>query len=38
MNEATGRVIYTPPEGAELLRDKLANWERYIHAETASIR
>jgi Fic family protein len=33
MNEATGRVIYTPPEGAELLRDKLANWERYIHAD-----
>ena len=32
MNEATGRVIYTPPEGAELLRDKLTNWERYIHA------
>ena len=33
MNEATGRVVYTPPEGAELLRDKLANWERYIHAD-----
>jgi Fic family protein len=33
MNEVTGRVVYTPPEGAELLRDKLANWERYIHAD-----
>jgi len=31
MNEATGAVIYTPPEGQELLRSKLANWERYIH-------
>jgi len=31
MNEATGSVIYTPPEGKALLRDKLANWERYIH-------
>jgi Fic family protein len=31
MNEATGNVIYTPPEGKDLLRDKLANWERYIH-------
>ena len=30
-NEATVSVIYTPPEGQELLRDKLANWERYIH-------
>ena len=33
VNEATGRRVYTPPEGAELLRDKLANWERYIHAD-----
>ncbi len=31
MNETTGAVIYTPPEGQDLLRDKLANWERYIH-------
>lgn len=30
-NEATGEVIYTPPEGRDLLRDKLSNWERYIH-------
>lgn len=33
MNEATGRVVYTPPEGAALLREKLANWERYMHAD-----
>jgi len=31
VNEMTGSVIYTPPEGSTLLRDKLANWERYIH-------
>lgn len=31
LNEATGRVVYTPPEGQDLLREKLANWERYIH-------
>jgi len=31
MNDATGTVIYTPPEGEDLLRTKLANWERYIH-------
>ena len=33
VNEANGRRVYTPPEGAELLRDKLANWEHYIHAD-----
>lgn len=31
MNNATGAVIYTPPEGDALLRAKLADWERYIH-------
>lgn len=31
MNEASGAIVYTPPEGQELLRTKLANWERYIH-------
>lgn len=30
-NDATGEVIYTPPEGEALLRDKLANWERFMH-------
>jgi cell filamentation protein, protein adenylyltransferase len=30
-NEKTGEVIYTPPEGESLLRDLLANWERYLH-------
>ena len=31
MNEVTGSVIYTPPEGEKLLRDKLSNWEQFIH-------
>ncbi len=31
MNDRTGEVIYTPPEGEALLRDKLANWERFLH-------
>lgn len=31
MNQATGAVVYTPPEGQDLLRNKLANWERYLH-------
>jgi Fic family protein len=30
-NPSTGAVIYTPPEGEALLREKLANWERFIH-------
>lgn len=29
----TGDVIYTPPEGEQRLRDLLANWERFVHAE-----
>lgn len=33
-NQATGEVIYTPPEGEGLLREKLANWERFIHERT----
>lgn len=30
-NQQTGEVIYTPPAGESLLREKLANWERFIH-------
>lgn len=32
-NDRTGEVIYTPPEGEALLRDMLANWERFINNE-----
>jgi Fic family protein len=34
INDRSGDVIYTPPEGEALLRDKLANWERFLHDET----
>jgi Fic family protein len=34
-NAATGATVYTPPEGADALRGLLANWERYLHDETA---
>jgi Fic family protein len=30
-NDATGEVIYTPPEVESRLRNKLANWERFVH-------
>lgn len=33
VNPSTGEVIYSPPEGEELIRDKLANLENYINAE-----
>ncbi len=32
-NDLTGEVIYTPPVGEDLLREKLANWERFIHEQ-----
>jgi Fic family protein len=32
-NNKTGKIIYTPPVGESLLRDKLANWERFVHGE-----
>jgi Fic family protein len=31
VNDKTGGVVYTPPEGEHLLRNKLANWEQYLH-------
>ena len=34
VNSAKGEVVYTPPEGENLLRDLLKNWEDFIHAET----
>jgi Fic family protein len=30
----TGEVYYTPPEGEALLRDSLANWEKFANAKT----
>lgn len=34
-NMTTGEVIYTPPEGEPIIRDKLKNLEDYIHADNA---
>lgn len=33
-SEQTGKVIYTPPVGEDLLRTLLANWERFLHEAT----
>jgi Fic family protein len=34
LKNQSGRVIYTPPEGETLLREKMANWERFVHEES----
>jgi Fic family protein len=34
INDRTGEVIYTPPDGESHLRDLLANWERFLHEQT----
>ena len=34
VNDSTNRIIYTPPVGEALLRDKLGNWERFMHDES----
>ncbi|TAH47432.1 MAG: Fic family protein [Betaproteobacteria bacterium] len=31
MNDRSGEVIYTAPEGEARIRDKLANWEHFLH-------
>jgi len=33
-NSVTKEIIYTPPVGEALLRQKLANWEGYLHNQT----
>ncbi|CAH0530729.1 hypothetical protein CTH30272_03071 [Allocatenococcus thiocycli] len=30
-NQRTGEVIYTPPVGEDVIRNKLSNWEHYAH-------
>lgn len=32
-NPGSGDIIYTPPEHEEVLKAKLANWERFLHGE-----
>ena len=33
-NEATGKVVYTPPVGESVIRDKLANLDHFVHDQT----
>ena len=33
VSDRNGQSIYTPPEGETLLRQLLANWERFLHDE-----
>jgi Fic family protein len=35
VNDRTGEVIYTPPEGEREIRNLLANWERFLNTETS---
>jgi Fic family protein len=30
-SDRDGQIVYTPPVGEKLLRDLLANWERFLH-------
>lgn len=32
-NPVTRQIIYAPPEGAGLIREKLADWERFLHRD-----
>ncbi len=32
-NPVSGRIVYTPPVGADVIRAKLANWEKFLHNE-----
>lgn len=32
-NPTTREIVYAPPEGPDLIRDKLTAWERFVHAE-----
>jgi Fic family protein len=32
-NPTSGQVVYAPPQGESLIRDKLGAWERFIHAD-----
>jgi len=33
-NVTTGKIVYTPPVGEHIIRDLLANWERFVHEES----
>lgn len=31
-NPTTREIVYAPPEGADLIREKLSEWERFVHS------
>jgi|GEM_PF-4088364 len=33
----TGEAIYTPPIGEDHIRNLLANWENYLHADDLNV-
>lgn len=33
LSNPAGEVIYTPPSGEQVIREKLANWEKFIHED-----
>ncbi|MFO7691260.1 MAG: Fic family protein [Cryobacterium sp.] len=35
VNDATGEIIYTPPEGEPVIRGLLANWEKFLHEQVS---
>ncbi len=32
-NPTTREIVYAPPEGADLIREKLSAWEQFVHSE-----
>jgi Fic family protein len=32
MNDATGEIVYTPPQGEDAIRSLLSNWEQFLHS------
>ena len=32
-NPSTGEVTYSPPEGRDVIAEKMAEWERFVHAD-----
>jgi Fic family protein len=34
MGAVSGKVIYTPLSGEQILQEKLNNWEKFIHEST----
>lgn len=31
MNDSTGQIVYTPPQGERVIRDLLSDWESFLH-------